>query len=560
MKSNHPQQTLRSTQAVSSREAIESEVSRRFKKGQFDLHLLRMADRLDRATQRGSLEDPFWLKCRSLVCEIRDWSGRTLGAQNAVREGGELSNRLQSLPISRDQAELCLAREQVRFVADYARVYFYREQKYERAREYLQDCSTAVSRGIASPHFPSLGTQAQISYFLGCAFRQLGELALADAEYGRSIELYRARAAFKTNQYRQDAVRVEEELAFARHRTGIVLGIGHGWVNYTRGFLNKALVSNITPAQVLLMGSADSISNAHLSLIRGSILRSLAGHRDSAQLIEARTAVAFAHTVFTSEAHRHDAYAGRAAIELALVALYGQTSGRFEEAEKYVSEAETLASASRDVAGSTTAWIVRSRIARARGEVAMALKYADSALKSSARQEQPLGRIDALIAKGEALQELGNLDAALKAFEEALAAARRPRKGNAEHANPKIEGVLAIHLARNYVRAKDVRLAQVWLDEWRQLRGVVEHVIVHERAADVERELSELKPDFTIRSEDKDLTYRRRDAELRRWLVLRARSQTSRKQDIADRLAVSRVTLASWEKELRLNERDKSSK
>ena len=80
--------------------------------------------------------------------------------------------------------------------------------------------------------------------------------------------------------------------------------------------------------------------------------------------------------------------------------------------------------------------------------------------------------------------------------------------------------------------------------------GLVEHVTVHQRAADVERELRALTPDFTIRADVADLTYRKHHAEMRRWLVHRARTLVPHKQDVADLLGISRVTLATWENEL----------
>src|SRR5436190_15601239 len=107
------------------------DVSNRFKLGQFDDNLFKLTERLGGATESVELGDAFGLKCRSLVCEVRDWTGRTREAQEAVKQGGELWDSIQSPPTSRDPAAMNLARERVRFVADYARVFFYRDRKYE---------------------------------------------------------------------------------------------------------------------------------------------------------------------------------------------------------------------------------------------------------------------------------------------------------------------------------------------------------------------------------------------------------------------------------------------
>src|SRR6266581_8076377 len=69
------------------------ELSIRFKRGRFDRRLFELTKSLADVTTSVAFDDPFCLKCRALVCEVRAWFGRTRAAQDAVRQGGELWNR-----------------------------------------------------------------------------------------------------------------------------------------------------------------------------------------------------------------------------------------------------------------------------------------------------------------------------------------------------------------------------------------------------------------------------------------------------------------------------------
>ena len=528
---------------------LEREVSRRFKNGVVDKELVSLTDQLVERVGAESLDDRFSLKCRSLVCEVRDWIGRTKDAQSVVERGEEVWSRIVASPPPREDQALRLARERARFVADYARVFCYRERNYEEAERILKDCREFVTRHVEAPVFPCYGTRAQISYFLGCAYRQLGDLARAEEEYGRALELHRLRAEAAVKNHGLTSERGQEEIAFARHRTAVIVGLGVGWVNYTRGYLGDALHSNITPTQTALIECNDPVTSAYLSLIRGAILRSLAGSTDDAKLAEARAAAEYAYAVFTGADYRHDAYATRAAREVALSWLYSRDSEKFSKAQDFIEAMERLAG--KDQTWQANALIVRSRLHRLKGEGREALKAAENAVRLTAHQEEPLGGIDALIARGEALQELGQLVDAERDFRQALRLVQE--SGGRAPANPKLEGVLAIHLARTCVRTGDERRALDWLQEWERVGHSVEHRSIHERAADVKEELSKLRRDFVVPVNESDLAYEKHEADLRKWLIERAKAKGPRQDDVAKALKVSRGTLGNWERELGLN-------
>ena len=515
---------------------LEARIQRLFKRSQFDDELLGLVESLSGLVKEFRPEDPAFLKRRCLIAEIMDHEGRTQEARRAVQEAPMALPQLTPGPTVTPG----LRRERIRLATDFARIYYYREHKYSAARQLLLQCLQAVS-DLASEDFPCFGTRAQVNYYLGCAHRQLGDYESADTCYGEAIRFYRERAGRVLATGRATTERGLDDMVFARHRTGVCMGLGLGWVNYTRGFLREALIHDIQPAEVLLQDSKDRVDQASLQLLRGSIERCLAGS-DQAQLARAIRTVADAKRTFAS----HEPYLARASFELALCRLY---ANQLDAAGREIDQILSIAHNRRDLMWQCNAWIVRSRLLRRQGDLEGALTEAEHA-EQAAGQDAPVTRIDALIAKGEALLDQHHAIAAREAFESARGSLRRPHSGSLAAASPKIEGVLAVHTGRTYLLENNLVRVEECLREWERHAPLVQHRSVHELADRLRNDLRSRRMDFTLGQADR-LDYQRHHAALRRWLIRTAAQRGLGKSETARELGISRQTLHSWETELR---------
>jgi hypothetical protein len=97
-------------------------------------------------------------------------------------------------------------------------------------------------------------------------YGQLGRLDDAEENFAKAIEYYHNRAEQKKRQFADDPRRARLEVDFALHRSAICLGLGIGWVNYTRAHLSRAFHNNILPARIFLVNSNDKLNQASLDL------------------------------------------------------------------------------------------------------------------------------------------------------------------------------------------------------------------------------------------------------------------------------------------------------
>lgn len=513
----------------------------RFSLGLFDESVFEDAERLlVETTDLDPYHDLVLLNCRCLVAEILDQQGRLSLAQEAVKEGAFVQAKLRNETAALEHpGDLRLAQARLRFVADYARMHLYRRAQYREAKLALDFCASTIRGRLERPTFRCHGSLGMVSYYIGCAERQLGDLDAADINYAHAIDQYRARAEAAVGES------LSEALALTRHHVAVILGLGLGWTDSQRGFLTRALNNNIAPAQVLLMGSGDQTHRAYLSLIRGSIMRSLAGSTHSEMLAEARRWIQQALAAFTTPPYRHQTYALRAVYELALCALAGQ---EFDEALRLVAAMREQAELLKDVHWQATAWTVRSRaITRRSGNPADALHFAEIAISLLNGHEETLGLIDAWIARADALLNMDDAEAARTDLGNALRLLRQAKP------NPKIDSVIQLRMALSYTRDGNTREADRYYSLWANFKANVEHQLVHEMATEVDEALRAMKRDFSIPWAGMSLKYAEHDKRLRAWLIGRATGlpNAQSKQQVADALGISRPTLYSWESELK---------
>lgn len=451
-----------------------------------------------------------YFKSRCMIYEVRDYFN--LIDDDESREVKDEGTAVaQSLPEkvgpNFSTAERQLIREKVRFCLAHANE-LYRENHYEAAREKILGLYHFVIEELSDDYLPCFGTLAQLTYFLGKVHRQMAEYEKAEKWFAASIE-YHYRRAEKRNK--------PAEYIFSSYKAAVCLGLGIGWVNFTRGFLTRALY-NITPALLILGNTADTLNTAYLNLIYGSIKRSQAGVEKKGLEEAIRIILQSFHT-FREKGHQR--YLARAAFELALAF---NLTGDAEEAESKLEIVERIAEERDDYRWQSHALVVRSRVQRNMKRYEEALESAEKAFHKAERHQQRICKIDALIAKGEAKIAISDYAAARVDLEDALKlndGIIRQFPPITESVNPKIYAVCHLYLARSYALEGNEQDAREFFQRWDKA-GTIEHMWVHHLAESVKQEIDELGTSFFIRASE-SLDYRNRVEELRKWLLAQAK-------------------------------------
>ncbi|MBO0799592.1 MAG: tetratricopeptide repeat protein, partial [Blastocatellia bacterium] len=410
--------------------------------------------------------------------------------------------------------------------------------------------------------FPCFGTVGQISYYLGRVYRQMGRFDEAEENFAKAIEYYHRRAEQKKRQYAADPRRVRLEVDFALHRSAICLGLGIGWVNYTRGHLTSALHNNIIPARIVFLNTNDELNQASLNVILGAIKRSARNRKEVRSSLEP---IQRAYDVFASYGHRR--YLAWAAHGLSLANFYG---GNFAAAREKQAEMMKIAEELHDFEWQSTSFTLRSRINSRLNDNRAAEADASRAYELADEHGQVLGKIDALIWRGWARMQLGRHAEARADIAEALELNRQQPAANrtAETSNPRIEALCHLNLAYSHALEHEGRKARAHFKQWEEMSREVEDGRVHDVAADVARAIGKLSSDFIVESielDDPGLTRRKIDSDnpelrrrlnyktnlrnLQKFLVGEAKEVSEEKQDIAKLLGISRQTLFQWENE-----------
>lgn len=478
-------------------------------------------------------QDPltyFQVKC--MIYEVRDYFNLvdTGESQDVSEEGAVVLHNLPAkVGPSISRGERQLIREKVRFCLAHANE-LYRANHYETAREKTLGLYNFVLKELSDETLPCYGTLAQLTYFLGKVHRQMAEYNKAEKYFADSIEHY----------YRRAERRGEPaEYKFCNYKAAVSLGLGIGWVNFTRGSLTQALYK-VAAARLTLSNTGDSVRKAYLDLIYGSIKRSQAGLNKTG-LQEAIEIISRSFHVFQEREHKR--YLARAAFELALA--YNLT-GEAEEAERKIEIVEQVATERHDHRWQAHALVVRSRVQRNTGRYAEALESAEIAFKKAEIDRQMMCMIDALIARGEAKLALQAFGSARDDFEVALRL-NESRTHNAlrttESVNPKIYAVCHLYIARSYALEGNERSAKEAFQKWDK-GGTIEHTWVHHLSESVKADVDNLGRSFFIKASE-DLNYKQRLSELRKWLLEQAElKEPSNLSKRAKLLGITRARLS----------------
>ena len=513
-------------------------------------------------TDEGRLIELWHVKSRCMIAEIYDQFGRVEEARASCTGGLEFFGQLLNLmdeSFEIKERDKPILREKVRLCVDYALTHYYRDHQYVAAKDVVFRCLKFVKTKLQDEQsFPCFGTLGQGYYFAGKVMRQEGKYDRAVHFFSLAIENYFHRAAQKVKELKSgtpaERERLNQELALSTLKSGIALGLGIGWVNYARGRLRQAMYDNVNPARVLLLHASDELSAAYVDLIYAAITRAL-HTTNKRKLGEALGLAEKSYDTFRRNRHRR--YTARAAWELGLTLFY---SGRLDEAEKKAKEVQAIARQSNDQRWVCNALILRSRIERRRGQLggreaakryAAAQRYATRALTTARSYKQEMCEINALLVRSAARVDAGEFQMARA---DALAALQHNSESDDPNlscaANPKVEALCNLSIARTYVREGEGLMAAEYFSRWKTLETEVEHVFVREFAAAVEEEINALNMDFVIKADPElDLDSKKWVREVKRFLVGQAKRREHEKRKVAALLGITRQTLSDWEKD-----------
>jgi tetratricopeptide (TPR) repeat protein len=480
-------------------------------------------------------------------------------------EGRALSGELLSMPMV-PIAQREIARQKVWLVLHYAHAWFYRDFDYREALRYIDLCDKFIKIRLKDDHaFPCFYTRARVAAYRAAVLRQLSDWNGARRFYEESLDFIHKRLARELDESKNSPARISQENTRASYEVAKILALGIGYCQKAQGLLHEAHV-NVKTALVMLSPVRDVLRKAYAQLLLGSIERAEAGF-DVRKLSEVIESLAAPRSAFLR--YHHQRYVSRADFELALAYLYRaralQASGAAVDAEKDYAEAEVhikrvlkFSEKAGDWRWEALSLVVRSRVARGRtahlpdaqreSDIKAARADAQGALKRARDLDQDtLLRIDAELAAGETMMAFAHaspadLNVARLHFEEALSRAKN---------NPKLIGVVHLHLADVYLRKGDLRKALGQFDQWELVRESADHGVVREMAREVRRRIDEAKESWFIASARESLNHKHHDRKLREFLFNQASAHDEDVETIAKKLGIKRATYYKWQKEFR---------
>lgn len=397
--------------------------------------------------------------------------------------------------------------------------------------------------------FPCYSTRATLCYHIGSALRTLEQHRRAEARYSEALDLLYARGK---------KLGPSDYLCVAR-KQAMVVGLGFGLINMTRGFLDRAEHA-LSTARSMLASVEDPSASSYVELLYNTILRCRAGS-DRERLEEVVKRLDDTRKTFSNPR-----YQARSCWELALAkTLLGDLDG----AQRDLDQVSNYADQANNRKWQVNVQILKSRIAQRHEFFDEALEFAEEAVKLADSPDcwSILPLVDAYITRGEtylALATANKLEVqytrARENFESALNCTLERRSSAAKQdylSNPKISGVCLLRIAQCHVRTGKQEPAKKYYASWLRLAPHVEHEWVRELAETVRKEIEKISMDFTISAAAYDnWNYSKSVEKLRRWLLTQSLRRTNHNYSEAAKLiGVQRTTLYQWQAQVETTKR-----
>lgn len=436
--------------------------------------------------------------------------------------------------------------------------YLHGTSEFGTAIAYARELYDFVNNsGLATKDNPAYGTKSVVCYFLGRTHRQRG----IDDDYRLAIDYFYqcSENYFELARQRESKNEVEssrhpesknEDVIYARTRAMVSLAFG-------AGFLYHNALSDLARAKGLIAqarlafikddgGTCCLLHYNYLELLYASILREEAGELDparegeepdeAAKRVAAKEELDRALRILNrceETLARKPSYYIRFLYNKALVYMY-QGPDRYGEALDCVKRLL-------DMCQENPRWlanglVLKSRLERRLGDAEAALADALSAF-NQAGSHLPI-RVEALLARGKAQEDRGNLAGARADFEKAS------QLNNG--ANRRLEVLSLILLAQVAIAQQQPQVALEKYAQAQELIPSINHGFILNRYRALQEKITNFQADFIIPSSTSDLTYEEHEKALRCWLLEKALREDNNLTRVAQRLGVSKKTLYQW--------------
>lgn len=425
--------------------------------------------------------------------------------------------------------------------------YLYSIGDFATAIMYAQGLYDFVTgSGLITNERPGHGTLAIIFNFLGRAHRQRG----IDEDYELAIDYFYKSSDSYFEMARSRPANQQPDIIYAKTRAMVSLAFGAGFLFYNaKSDLGqaKALIANARLAFFRDSGDMCCVLNySYLELLYASILRAEAGEivpQDTdeddlfaAQRVAAREKLQSALKIL-NDCGKALALKPRYYVHLlyqkALVYLYLGPE-HYEASRDCIIE---LLARSQD----NPRWLANGLVLKS--HLARRLKDFDSALADALTAYNLAGnhlpvRIEALLARGQAQVERGQLSAARHDFEKAL------ELNN--NANLKLTAVTNLLLVELAIKEHKPSSAYEPFNQVKELMPSIKHGFILNKYRQLSAILDELQTDFVISGTAKELDYKKLDSDLQSWLLGKVLREDRNLARAAQRLNVTKKTIYLW--------------
>jgi transposase-like protein len=520
----------------------------------FEVDLGKLEQMIGVHKKRLMKENPSWLyKFTAIHAEAKEYfdtadaSYRLDLFQEAQRLHRELlKTKIEPEPGEQDSEQRKTIKNKIRVIIA-GLEYLHSTSEFGTALAYAQELYDFVYKsGLATKENPAYGTKSVVCYFLGRTHRQRG----IDDDYRLAIDFFYQCSENYFELARRQCGNRPEDVIYARTRAMVSLAFG-------AGFLFHNALSDLARAKGLIAQArlaflkddgypCCELHYGYLGLLYASILREEAGELEQVQAEEG-TQAASEQAAAKEKLDRsleilnecEDTLARKPSYYVRL--LYNKALAYLYQGPDSYGAAHECIDRLKDLCEDSPRWlanmlVLRSRLERREGK-------ADAALADAMRAFNQAGghlpvRIEALLARGKAQQERGNLSGARDDFDRAY------RLNNG--ANKRLEVMALILLAQVAIAQQQPQVAQEKFTQAQAIIPSINHGFILNRFRALEAKISNFQADFIIPSSTRDLKYEDYERALRCWLLEKALREDTNLTRVAQRLGVSKKTVYQW--------------
>ncbi|MEN3335318.1 MAG: MalT-like region [Blastocatellia bacterium] len=481
-----------------------------------------------------------YYEARAIVIEVYDYFNKIdkKESEELIAEGTKLLTST-FLPSATEYPpeERAVLKTKIRFACAGVNE-LYKKRDYPRAERLAAMLYDFTLESLVKENDPCWGTIGFITYVQGKIYRGLANYSLANAKYAESCEAYHRRAIHKGD---------DENIQFSKWKAGISLGLGIGFTNLTRGYIDSALQSLI-PARTLLLDCGGRFYQSYLDFLIASAKRAYSGNSNRSLLEKSIALLQECETRFDEE-HLEVRY--RASLELAISYFH---IGDDAACQNKLSEVERYAKKRNDQKFLARCLIASSHLARKQGRFEAAKQISQRAIEAAEGFREVL--CEARLALGQAEEALEQYDEAYANIESAIKSMQSPgqTRGELFPVNHKILAMCYLSLTRVCLAIHKFGEAEEHFDKWEQIKPQIKHQFVHDFAAEIRERVEGLEKPFVIEPEqvfaadadDLKRKYKFFQELLKEWLLEQAQRRTTKTKGAAELLGISRQAIYNW--------------